>query len=218
MIKTYVFDKIIKQYEIPLEEVNDFNDRYEKNKKTLISWGYNLAGRLDSELAFNDFLQKTTMFSTIVKCMNDYIASLNNFGLMDDPIKRTHILSCWVNDMKQGEYNPPHIHNEGNGWSTVIFLKVPKFIDDTKDPHKFLDGKLGFMGEGSNQSFFGGYTRWHEPKVGDFYIFDSTHMHAVMPFKTENDEDIRRTMSFNFVLNNEKEKYAGPPAKEKEGN
>jgi hypothetical protein len=94
--------------------------------------------------------------------------------------------------MKEGEYNPPHTHHDGTGWSTVLFLKVPEFIDDAKDPHKFKDGQLCFI---MNQNI----CKYVTPKVGDFYIFRADHQHCVMPFKTKKSGEIRRSMSFNFI-------------------
>ncbi|HCY80576.1 MAG TPA: hypothetical protein DHV22_02705 [Xanthomarina gelatinilytica] len=94
--------------------------------------------------------------------------------------------------MRENEYNPPHTHHNGTGWSTVLFLKIPEFVNDARDPHKFKDGQLAFTGDN-------GRITWHEPKVGDFYIFEAIHTHCVMPFKTKNKNDIRRSMSFNFI-------------------
>ena len=71
---------------------------------------------------------------------------------------------------------------------------MPEFLDDTKDPHKFRDGQLGFIDPD------GVGTRWVEPKVGDLYIFEARHQHCVMPFKTKIPGEIRRSMSFNFII------------------
>ena len=73
------------------------------------------------------------------------------------------------------------------------FLKVPEFINDATEPHKFKDGQLRFISvDGVNGT-------WVEPKVGDFYIFQADHQHSVMPFKTKEPGKIRRSMSFNFL-------------------
>ena len=124
--------------------------------------------------------------------MNDYIETLEKVDLYGGN-KNLKILSCWINDMQEGEYNPPHTHHDLTGWSTVLFLKVPEFINDVKDPHKFKDGNLGFI------STDGTGTTWMEPKVGQFYIFEARYQHCVMPFKTKEKGDIRRSMSFNFI-------------------
>tara|TARA_Y100000310_G_scaffold324073_1_gene385482 strand:+ start:1242 stop:1826 length:585 start_codon:yes stop_codon:yes gene_type:complete len=192
MIKTRVFGKIVKQYKVPINEIKDFNNRYEEVKKDLDSFGPRLAGRLDSELQFTKILESTEAYSTLVKCIDDYITDSVKFDTLDQggPLE---ILSCWINDMKPGEYNPPHTHHNLSGYSTVLFLKIPEFINDAKDPHKFKDGQLGFVGVD------GVGTTWIEPEIGDFFIFHANHQHCVMPFKSVNNE-IRRSMSFNFTF------------------
>ena len=124
--------------------------------------------------------------------MNDHHKTSENFNVCNPGPHHLDINGCWINDMKEGEYNPPHTHHDGTGWSTVLFLKVPEFIDDTKDPHKFKDGQLCFI---MNQNI----CHYVTPKVGDFYIFRADHQHCVMPFKTKKPGDIRRSMSFNFI-------------------
>ena len=191
--KTSIFGRIVKCYNLPLDGIEDLNKKYEEVKKNLDSYGKRLAGRLDSELNFTQIIQSTTLFSSIVECMQDYMDTLEKVDLWRGN-KNLDILSCWINDMKEGEYNPPHTHHDLTGWSTVIFLKVPEFVDDTKNSHKFKDGQLGFI------ECNGVGTVWIEPKVGEFYIFEAKHQHCVMPFKVKKKGDIRRSMSFNFIV------------------
>ena len=191
--KTSIFGRIVKCYNLPLDGIEDLNKKYEEVKKNLDSYGKRLAGRLDSELNFTQIIQSTTLFSSIVECMQDYMDTLEKVDLWRGN-KNLDILSCWINDMKEGEYNPPHTHHDLTGWSTVIFLKVPEFVDDTKNSHKFKDGQLGFI------ECNGVGTVWVEPKVGEFYIFEAKHQHCVMPFKVKKKGDIRRSMSFNFIV------------------
>ena len=198
--QTTLFGRIVKRYNIPLDAIQDLNTRYEAHKEKLNSFGPRLAGRLDSEKEFTHLLAEAKASKYIVDCMNDYINTLDDLGKFDQE-KKLKILSCWINDMKEGEYNPPHTHHDTTGWSTVMFLKVPEFIDDTKDPHKFKDGKLGFIGHD------GIYTTWTDPEVGHFYIFEAAHQHCVMPFKTKVKGDIRRSMSFNFVVEGSREDH-----------
>ena len=198
--QTTLFGRIVKRYNIPLDAIQDLNTRYEAHKEKLNSFGPRLAGRLDSEKEFTHLLAEAEASKHIVDCMNDYINTLDDLGKFDQE-KKLKILSCWINDMKEGEYNPPHTHHDTTGWSTVMFLKVPEFIDDTKDPHKFKDGKLGFIGHD------GIYTTWTDPEVGHFYIFEAAHQHCVMPFKTKVKGKIRRSMSFNFVVEGSREDH-----------
>tara|TARA_R100000388_G_scaffold33178_2_gene25956 strand:+ start:483 stop:1079 length:597 start_codon:yes stop_codon:yes gene_type:complete len=190
--QTHVFGRMVKRYDLPLDAIEDLNNRYEARKKELASFGPRLAGRIETEREFTHILSETKISKNIVDCMNDYIETCEKYGLYNGN-KKLQILSCWINDMKEGEYNPPHTHNDRTGWSTVLFLKIPEFVDDTKDPHKFKDGKLCFMYPD------GAACEWMEPEVGHFYIFEACHSHCVMPFKTKIKGDIRRSMSFNFV-------------------
>ena len=195
--QTNIFGRMVKCYNLPLDEITELNNKYESKKQELNSFGSTLAGRLDSELDFTHLLGETKISQKIVDCMTDYIDTLVKVNLLPErkPLK---ILSCWINDMVTGEYNPPHTHHDMTGWPTVLFLKVPEFINDTKkEPHKFHDGQLGFT------DVNGIYTTWMDPKIGDFYIFEAKHQHCVMPFKTKIKGDVRRSMSFNFI---EKEK------------
>ena len=197
--KTFVDGKILKKYKIPIDEINELNTIYETEKAKLGSKGSKLAGRIDSELDVTTFIGDTKIYKTLIKCITEFIMASNHFGIFDKPAVNLDIISCWINDMKEGEFNPPHTHYNTVGWSTVLFLKVPEIIDDTKDPHKFVDGQLGFFGVD------GVSCKWEKPVVGDFYIFQANHMHCVMPFKLKNKNDVRRSMSFNFIEKREPE-------------
>tara|TARA_R100001594_G_scaffold108240_2_gene142896 strand:- start:1743 stop:2333 length:591 start_codon:yes stop_codon:yes gene_type:complete len=191
--ETYISGKCVQHYIMPSNEIDDLNHKYENIKDNLNSYGALLAGRLDSELSFTHVLTKTEIYKTITKCIDNYIDTLIDYHLLEEGKKHLEIISCWINDMVQGEYNPPHTHHNGTGFSSVLFLKVPEFIHDEKDPHKFKDGKLCFI---MNQD----QTSWMTPKVGDFYLFQANHQHCVMPFKTKLPNDMRRSMSFNFII------------------
>lgn len=200
MAQTTMFGRMVKCYNLPHNEIKDLNDKYEENKNKLNSMAPRLAGRLESELEFTELLQSTDIFKSITKCMSDYIDTCEQVGLYNQNFKKEghknlQILSCWINDMKEGEYNPPHTHHDLSGWSTVLFLKVPEFKNDEVQEHKFKDGQLGFVEPN------GVGTVWMKPKLGDFYIFEARHQHCVMPFKTKIKGKIRRSMSFNFINN-----------------
>ena len=194
--KTFVSGRIIKRYQIPLNEIDELNKTFDKNKKNLDSRGRLLAGRIDTELTVTDIVPKLKIMSTMEKNINDYMMSLNHFGITKSPQYNLRILTMWINDMQPHEYNPPHTHHDLTGWSTVLFLKVPNFINDVKHPHKFKDGKLGFFSRDTHCDFY-------ECKVGDFYIFEASHQHFVMPYKTNDVDPVRRSMSFNFIIEDE---------------
>jgi len=189
----------IGHYKIANKYIKDLNKRYEVAKDGLKSYGPRLAGRLDSELEILNIIQSTDSFPQLVKCMDKYIKQSIEFKCLPRKSYDLDITGCWINDMKAGEYNPPHTHHDGTGWSTVLFLKVPEFINDVKDPHKFKDGTLCFIMQGNTAYYV-------VPKVGDFYIFHAHHQHCVMPFKTKDPKAIRRSMSFNFIVKKEENK------------
>ena len=193
-MKTIVDGSIIKKYQVPIDMIDELNHEYEKNKNTLISESPDLAGRIHSELDIMKVLPKLKIFEKIKFFIHDYMVSLNNFDLLDNPLIQTEIKSCWMNDMEAGEYNPVHTHNgpSNDGWSCVLFLKIPEFINDAKYNHKFRDGQLCFLGY--DKRLF-----WINPKVGDFYLFQANQQHVVYPFKTKVKGEIRRSMSFNLI-------------------
>ena len=199
-MKTIVDGTIIKKYEVPIDMIDELNQEYEKNKNSLHSNSEKLAGRLEIELSILSIIQKLKIFKKINFFINDYMMTLNNFGLLAKPQIKTNITSCWVNDMKEGEYNPVHTHNgpTNDGWSCVLFLKVPEFVNDVKHKHKFHDGQLCFLG----------YDRrlyWITPEVGDFYLFQADQQHTVYPFKTKIKGQVRRSMSFNLIIETDAE-------------
>lgn len=197
--KMLVFGRIVCKYKIDRDLIDDVNQKYEealKQTNLLTSYGKHLAGRLDSELGLLPIIKKCKIFKRITECMSDYIDTLIEHGLCPLGPHNLDILSVWMNDMKPGEYNPIHTHNENTGYSANLYLKIPEYINDATEPHKFKDGKIVFVSPNSIAS------ESYSPQEGDFYIFQADHMHAVYPFKTKNSDAIRRSMPLNFIINN----------------
>jgi len=197
--KIFVFGKIVCKYKIDLDLIDDLNEKYEEALKTtnlLTSKGKDLAGRVDSELDVLPILQSCKIFKKITECMSDFISTSIEHGLCIPGPHNLDILACWMNDMKTGEYNPIHTHNDNKGYSSNLYLKIPEFINDVKEQHKFKDGKITFLAPDAvtSENFI--------PKVGDLYIFHASHMHCVHPFKTKDPNAIRRSMPLNFIINN----------------
>ena len=76
-----VFGRIVKRYELPLDAVQELNEKYEEHKTKLNSFGRRLAGRLDSELEFTNLIGETKISKNIVDCMNDYIETLEKIEI-----------------------------------------------------------------------------------------------------------------------------------------
>ena len=111
--------------------------------------------------------------------------------------KKILTVTAWVNFMKAGEYNPPHLH-AGCNFSSVLFIKIPDKLKEERS--KFIGsgggpGSISFLyGEFqehsiSQQSFF--------PEEGDFFIFPATLIHFVAPFMCKEE---RISIGANFKL------------------
>ena len=71
MSKTFLSGRIIKRYDIPLKEIEELNNSFDKSKNNLEDKGAKLAGRIDTELSVTDFVPKLLIYETIKKYMND---------------------------------------------------------------------------------------------------------------------------------------------------
>lgn len=171
---------------------NDF-DKYLADKK-LPSHSQALAGELKDEWNVTSILNKATL-DFFNGCCHTYIHN-TSVKHVTKGYKAT-LNSCWINDQKQNEYNPLHIHHGRGplGLSSVLFLKVPDCINNAKavnSSEEPKDGRLEFISQMGD--VFGNPSVLIKPKVGDLYIFPYNLFHTVYPFKGEG---IRRSLSFN---------------------
>ena len=103
----------------------------------------------------------------------------------------------WVNFMRAGEFNPPHIHNNCD-FSSVLFVKVPKKL---KTENKKYTGTSG--GPGAITFTYGEFQKYSNtllpffPEEGDLFIFPATLTHFVAPFMSQGE---RISISANFKL------------------
>ena len=105
--------KIIRKYELPLDEINELNIMFDKEKHKLESLSKRLAGNIKTELRVNDLLPRASIIHNIYECMQDCTVenSKLTYESINENIKDYHISDAWINDMKDGEWNPPHIHH-----------------------------------------------------------------------------------------------------------
>ena len=127
------------------------------------------------------------------KIEQDLIDDLNQ--KYEDALKKTNLLTSHGKNLA-GRIDSeldilPILQNSAN-----LYLKIPEFINDVTEPHKFKDGRIVFVSPNATTS------ESILPNVGDFYIFAADHMHAVYPFKTKDPSSIRRSMPINFIINN----------------
>ena len=105
-----------------------------------------------------------------------------------------NISQSWIVSQYKGEYNPWHQHS--GHLSSVIYLKIPKgmdeFYDKEMEDHYPVSGMIQFM-QGDKQNLRSD-TLTFKPKVGKMIVFPSWLKHSVFPFYVDGE---RRSMSFN---------------------
>ena len=112
-------------------------------------------------------------------------------------VKELTMITAWVNFMKAGEFNPPHVHS-GCDFSSVLFIQIPQKL---AEEHKKFSGTaagpggLTFQhGESQPYSICG---KNFFPEEGDLFLFPATLSHFVAPFRSQGE---RISMSANFRL------------------
>ena len=152
---------------------------------------HQLAGHLKNQ--FN--IDSNKYINFITPWIKQYVLEAEQFynSQIANNIK---IKSAWVNFMKPGEFNPPHVHTECH-LSSVLFLKVPDLVKE-KEKYKGTHhgpGTLEFLyGE---ERFLNNAHYCFTPEKGDFYIFPANVRHFVSPFKTKEE---RISVAANFTI------------------
>ena len=194
-VKTQVLilGEIVAKFEMPKEFIDDINNVFEEKEITTVDWSPQLAGKIKKEKLVNHLLSDN-INATFQMCFEEYMKRSGSI------LSQTHQLSlnsAWINDMYAGEYNPAHFHSSKNslvGLSSVLFLKVPDTYGEEIVNHSNpANGHLEFIG-GAQHSLSMSQIRL-SPKVGDFFVFPYTLVHAVYPFKDT--DQVRRTLSYN---------------------
>ena len=156
-----------------------------EGKKTKESYNHKLAGHLDNQFLYPKNIQEwfySEIQPIIVAYRNGHckyhgIKDLNVDFRADD---------LWVNYMKAGDFNPIHTH--GGDYSFVIFLDVPKKLEEEALKYEGTSAKPGtLMFEYTQQARPQWATTGHviTPKTGDMFIFPALLQHWVCPYKSK---------------------------------
>ena len=105
--------------------------------------------------------------------------------------------------MKDTEYQPVHSH-AGCHISAVMYLKIPEYLP-SRNPTQNDDGAIGVLGHAARDPVWGPSSMTIHPEEGDFFIFTASQQHFVYPFRTEDGEGERRSVSFNAVFSSKTE-------------
>ena len=191
----------IMKYQVPYDIFITLNAIYESQFKNLPSANKTLVGKIQNEHSIyyngadetkvkrNNFLPYDIFawFENIYKHYLDF-NKIKNYKL--------DIRSVWINEMREHEYNPVHVHQGAlfTGLSSVMVLKLPTdYGVEYSASDKPQNGKLQILGSASGQ-----FARIdYEPDLQerDFYVFPYDMRHCVYPFNGT--EQIRRTLAAN---------------------
>tara|TARA_B110000116_G_C16346462_1_gene363421 strand:+ start:24 stop:488 length:465 start_codon:yes stop_codon:yes gene_type:complete len=108
------------------------------------------------------------------------------------------MLTMWVVSQQPNEYNPIHVHTECQ-ISSVMYLKVPKFAPSKKTHRDLDDGSITFISNVSADAEFSQSSLTIRPEVGDFFVFGAKQLHTVYPYRCEEGDTERRSVSFNAI-------------------
>ena len=197
--------------QVPVEIFNNINSIYETKFKDLRPANKQLVGKIKNEhsLYYSGVnSDKQTSHNFLSQYVLDWFLSVYTEYLN---IKRIipmemKISSIWVNEMRDNEYNPVHIHQGSifTGLSSVMILKLPShYGEEYSAGNQPCNGKLQIIGNSNGQ--FASTDYQPELKVGDFYIFPYDMRHTVFPFNSTN--QVRRTLAANCDIRYDQVKY-----------
>jgi len=191
----------ILRYEVPLEIFHTINGIYESNFKQLAPANKQLVGKIRNEHSIyydGEDTSKMHQHSLLPLNVQQWFMDMFSHYLNWNKIRNSHchLNSIWINEMKEHEYNPVHVHQGTmfTGLSSVMILKLPKNTGvEYSAEHQPQNGKLQILGSASGQ--FSKVDYQPELKERDFYIFPYDMRHCVYPFNGTN--EVRRTLAAN---------------------
>ena len=199
-----------------VDMLNEYSDKItadEKRSKEL-DWSDNLVGNVKQEHVIEEQMwlrcpedDKDSLLGYMQVVGNHYIDNVygklpnepNSYrGKAPKPQANELLVNTsWIVNQYAGDFNPPHMHY--GHLSVAGWLKVPDCI--AKGEERDEAGMFEFY-HGSPQ-FMLDVKYPIKPEVGKFVMFPSWLQHTVYPFRGEG---LRRSMSFNFILQMSKKK------------
>ena len=191
----------ILKYQVPLDIFNAINQIYEQNFHILPSANKQLVGNIESEhsLFYDGFYQKKIKNHNLLAInVTDYFIKIFKHYLAFNKIRDydMHINSIWVNEMKEHEYNPTHIHRGMlyTGLSSVMILKLPSsYGREYSNAEVPQNGRLQILGAANGQ--FAKIDYQPPMNLRDFYVFPYDMRHCVYPFNGT--KETRRSLAAN---------------------
>ena len=200
-----------------LQTMIEISDHIIADKDTE-SWGPNLAGQIEKELKVeHKILEQTGVMGFFMGAIRQFVIMCKCQQMPDSiaAIQReewyTQMLTMWIISQQPGEYNPMHIHTQCT-ISSVMYLKVPKMLPSRKEHRPGDDGSILFCSNASRDVDFSNPNVTYCPAVGDFFMFGAQQQHAVYPFRCEEGDPERRSISFNAIFQSKSDHDRGKEA------
>ena len=191
----------ILRYEVPLDIFTTINSIYQNNFDSLDPANKQLVGKIQNEHSLfyggkdeSKMKNHNKLTSNVIKYFMDMFRHYLNWNKIKE--YDLHLNSIWVNQMKEHEYNPVHIHRGTlfTGLSSVMILSLPStYGKEYSNDEVPQNGKLQILGSASGQ--FAKIDFQPNLKVRDFFIFPYDMRHCVYPFNSTN--ETRRTLAAN---------------------
>ena len=195
----------ILRYEVPLDIFTTINSIYQNNFDTLDPANKQLVGKIQNEHSLfyggkdeSKMKNHNKLTQNVIKYFMDMFRHYLNWNKVKE--YNLHLNSIWVNQMKEHEYNPVHIHRGTlfTGLSSVMILSLPStYGKEYSNDEVPQNGKLQILGSASGQ--FAKIDFQPSLKVRDFFIFPYDMRHCVYPFNSTN--ETRRTLAANCDVN-----------------
>jgi len=191
----------ILKYQVPLDIFTTINHIYEQKYDNLYPANIQLVGKIQNEhsLFYNGKDQsKMKNHNLLPRNITDYFLKIYKHYLTFNKIREydLHLNSVWINEMKQHEYNPAHIHRGMlfTGLSSVMVLRLPStYGKEYSAEHIQQNGRLQILGAANGQ--FAKIDYQPPMNLRDFYVFPYDMRHTVYPFNGTN--EVRRTLAAN---------------------
>jgi len=167
----------ILKYQVPLDIFTAINQIYEQNFHRLPAANKQLVGKIENEHSlFYGGADQTKMknHNLLPRNVTDYFIKIFKHYLAFNKIRDydMHLNSIWINEMKEHEYNPAHIHRGMlfTGLSSVMILKLPStFGKEYSAEQTPQNGRLQILGAANGQ--FAKIDYQPPMDVRDFYVF-----------------------------------------------
>ena len=189
------------KYKVPYDVFMTINTIYEREYKNLPPANKILIGKIKKEhsLYYNGVdSEKIQTHSFLPYDILKWFEDVYKHYLQFNDIEKfkLQLLSIWVNEMKEHEYNPVHIHRGTifTGLSSVMILGLPDTYGvEYSAEDSPQNGALSIIGSAAGQFAKTDYS----PAIrnGEFYVFPYDMRHCVYPFNGTN--QVRRTLAAN---------------------